>query len=150
MSTLEGSICCPVPGLISWGGGYLDAGRQHSGGIVQIEYKWDRLYYTILRPQTTISFPNVNAVYAGLNIAAEIYFSEYLVFSPNFGSGLYYTKHGRDLGYWLEFRSALELAYEWKSGIRLGFQFWHISNASIGKRNPGENAALIFLAYPFP
>lgn len=136
------------PGLIALGGGYYFAGRRHSGGLIQAEYKWHRTYWKVVRPQVELIVPEFKSVFVGVGFALEFYLTKHLVFSPNFSPGLYYRGQGRHLGYPLEFRSCLELAYEWNNKARLGTQFYHISNASLGRKNPGANALTCFLAFP--
>ncbi len=138
----------PVP-LFSIGGGRLFAGPNHSGGIVQCEYKWGKYWCGHIRPQVTFAIPEMRSIFFGVGLAWEYYLTRKIVFSPNFSPGLYHRGEGRDLGYPLEFRSALEAAYEFNNSARIGTQFYHISNGSLSDRNPGENAWVIFIAFPF-
>ena len=69
--------------------------------------------------------------------------------TPSFIPGVYCKGSGKDLGYPLEFRSSLELAYEWCCKARLSGQFYHISNASLSKKNPGANALALIFCIPF-
>ncbi len=137
----------PVP-LLSFGGGPYYAGPRHSGAIAQVEYKFGTYWWGFIRPQVTLSTPEFKATFIGAGIAAEFYLCERLVFSPNFCPGIYFQGDGRDLGYPLEFRSAVEIAYEFRNLARLGTQFWHISNASLSDKNPGANAWVFFFAFP--
>ncbi len=47
-----------------------------------------------------------------------------------------------------EFRSALELGYEWANRKRLALAIYHLSNAGLYDRNPGSNS--LILTYSFP
>lgn len=135
--------------LASIGGGYWDAGKHHSGGLVQIEYKWGTYYFGYIRPQATLASPNCNSLFFGVGLGIELYMSPHMIFCPNFCPGLYYKGSGRNLGFPLEFRSALEMAYEFNNKSRLGVQFYHISNAHLGNKNPGANALTLYFAVPF-
>lgn len=137
----------PVP-LFAAGGGYLDAGS-HSGGLFQVEYRFGKYYLFHIRPQATLILPTLGSVFFGIGLGVELYMTKNLLFTPSFSPGLYYKGCGRDLGYPLEFRESIEMAYEWQNKARLGFQFYHISNASLSDRNPGANALTLFLAIPF-
>ena len=53
----------------------------------------------------------------------------------------------RDLGYELEFRSGIEIGYVFCNKSRLGVHFYHISNASLGRKNPGEEACPVPILY---
>lgn len=56
---------------------------------------------------------------------------------------------GRDLGGVLQFRTALDLGYRWKSGVEAGVGIDHRSNAGIYNLNPGLNTAYLFASLPF-
>jgi lipid A 3-O-deacylase len=144
MSAKEGSH----PHL-SAGAGYWEAGKKHSGNLFQLEYRFGSYCFWRIRPQLVFIFPELAAVFSGLGIGYELYITPHFLITPSFTPGVYFKGNGRDLGYPLEFRSSIEAAFEWKN-CRLGGQFYHISNASLGSRNPGGNAYVLFLAIPFP
>ena len=58
-------------------------------------------------------------------------------FTPSFGAGYYEDGDGKKLGHNIEFRTTLELSYQFKNKNRIGISFGHISNASLGDKNPG-------------
>ncbi len=66
-----------------------------------------------------------------------------VVVTPSLAAGWYLPGGGKDLGFPLEFRSQLEAGYRFKNGTRLGVAFSHLSNASIGKTNPGEQSLVL-------
>jgi hypothetical protein len=87
--------------------------------------------------------------FAGLLI--DVYLFERLVITPSFAPGLYHSGSGKDLGFPLEFRSQIELSYRFQSGARIGFGVNHISNAKLGRINPGIEAISITFSTPgFP
>ena len=63
------------------------------------------------------------------------------------GAGAYDDGDGKDLGGALEFRSGLELARELERSNRLGFGFYHISNARFYDHNPGSNSLVLIYAF---
>lgn len=73
--------------------------------------------------------------------------SERWTVTPQVGASLYEDGDGLDLGGPLEFRSGLELSYRFERGARLGFVFYHLSNARIYDDNPGSNS--LVLTYGF-
>ena len=60
--------------------------------------------------------------------------------TPSFSPGLYGEGDGKDLGHILEFKSELQLSLDLFSNSELGFSYNHISNASLGEKNPGANS----------
>ena len=63
-----------------------------------------------------------------------------LNFTPSFTPGLYHEGDGKDLGHLLEFKSEVQLSIDISPDSELGFSYNHISNASLGDKNPGANS----------
>jgi opacity protein-like surface antigen len=84
--------------------------------------------------------------YGGLNWDIEVFDNLYII--PNFMAGLYEDGDGKDLGGMIEFRSGVEVAYEFENDHRLGVAFNHISNASIYDHNPGSETLLVNYSIP--
>ena len=61
-------------------------------------------------------------------------------FIPSFTPGLYSKGDGKDLGHILEFKSELQISVDFVSNSQLGFSYNHLSNASLGTKNPGANS----------
>ena len=61
-------------------------------------------------------------------------------FSPSFTPGLYSKGNGKDLGHIIEFKSELQISLDLLRNSQLGFSYNHISNASLGTKNPGANS----------
>ena len=60
--------------------------------------------------------------------------------TPSFTPGLYFEGDGKDLGHLIEFKSELQLSLDLSKSSELGFSYNHISNASLGDKNPGANS----------
>ena len=71
-----------------------------------------------------------------------------LWFTPSLAVGGLGRGGGSNLGSIIQFRSAIELSYEFDNKARLGIRYEHISNAGITRRNPGTEQA--FLTYSVP
>ena len=61
-------------------------------------------------------------------------------FTPSFAPGLYHEGDGKDLGHVLEFKSEIQFSYELSKDTNIGLSYNHISNASLGDKNPGANS----------
>lgn len=85
-------------------------------------------------------------VYGGINF--DLLFWDHFLLAPGFAAGYYSAGHGKNLGYPLEFRSGVEVGYQFSDTHRMGIHFYHLSNASIGKRNPGEESLVFYYDIP--
>ena len=63
-----------------------------------------------------------------------------LNFTPSFAPGYYNEGSGKDLGHPLEFKSEIQLSLELPKESQFGFSYNHLSNASLGDKNPGANS----------
>ena len=64
-------------------------------------------------------------------------------FTPSFAPGLYSEGDGKDLGHVIEFKSELQASFNISKNTSLGMSYNHISNASIGDKNPGANSYMV-------
>ncbi len=69
------------------------------------------------------------------------------IVTPNFAVAGYEDGAGRDLGHGLEFRTGLDLAYQLTDRSRLGLGIYHMSNAELGKENPGAESIILTYSY---
>ena len=69
-------------------------------------------------------------------------------FTPSFGAGLYSNGNGKDLGSPIEFRTQLELGYQFENQSRFSLGYSHISNANISTTNPGTNMLSLYYHLP--
>ena len=63
-----------------------------------------------------------------------------LTFTPSFAPGLYHKGDGKDLGHALEFKSEVQFSYSSSNNSKIAISYNHVSNASIGDKNPGANS----------
>ncbi len=63
-----------------------------------------------------------------------------MIFTPSFAPGLYHEGDGKDLGHVLEFKSEVQLSYTSSDNTSFGISYNHVSNASLGDKNPGANS----------
>ena len=63
-----------------------------------------------------------------------------MTFTPSFAPGLYSAGDGKDLGHVLEFKTEVQATYAVNEVTSFGMSYNHISNASIGDKNPGANS----------
>ena len=59
---------------------------------------------------------------------------------PSFAPGYYNKGNGKDLGHALEFKSEVQLSLDLPKDSQFGVSYNHLSNASLGDKNPGANS----------
>jgi len=84
-----------------------------------------------------ITADNSGYVYTGVQAQYKI---GILNITPSFTPGLYHEGDGKDLGHLLEFKSEIQLSFDLSKNSELGFSYNHLSNASLGDKNPGANS----------
>lgn len=143
------------PDYLSFAGGVFDFTREkHRTFECEIEYKFHLKClkapnrYLEFRPLVGLMGTAKGSayVYAGLNF--DLLFFDHLLFAPGFAAGYYGNGGGKNLGFPLEFRSGIELGWLFQDRYRLGIHFYHLSNASLGNRNPGEESLVLFYDIP--
>ena len=101
-----------------------------------------------LSPVTGALFTADNAGYIYTGVQAQ-YKIGTLNFTPSFTPGLYYEGDGKDLGHLIEFKSELQISLDLSKTSELGFSYNHLSNASLGDKNPGANSYMFNLLKKF-
>ncbi len=138
-----------IPHLLSFGGGIFEVVRsnRHQTAVFQVEYRPPLVWYTV-RPSAGLMITWKGSTYLYGGFGLEWIIKDRFLFSPNFAIGWYNAGGGKNLGYPMEFRSGVEGAIILRNQMRMGAQFHHISNASIGYKNPGEESLIFFIAQP--
>ncbi len=137
------------PSHLMVGPGLFNIDRRHVRGLIQLEYRW-AVNVRNLRPLVAFAVATDENFFLCGGIAYDIFFGKKVVLTPSFAPGVYYHSWGRNLGFPINFRSALELSFVLGNKGRIGAQFNHISNAHMLHRNPGANTLFVFYAIPFP
>ena len=92
-----------------------------------------------LSPITGAMITADNAAYVYTGVQAQYKFGSLNV-TPSFAPGYYNKGNGKDLGHPLEFKSEVQLSLDLPKSSQLGFSYNHLSNASLGDKNPGANS----------
>ena len=92
-----------------------------------------------LSPVTGAMITADNATYFYTGVQAH-YKIGAINFTPSFAPGYYNQGSGKDLGHALEFKSEVQLSLELPKESQFGFSYNHLSNASLGSKNPGANS----------
>jgi len=120
---------------------FSDDGQRAS--LVGVQHQNEELYRNSflgkLSPITGGFLTKKNALYLYTGIQAE-YELGFLTITPSFAPGYYNEGSGKDLGFPLEFKSEVQMSFNLGDSSQMGMSYNHISNASIGKKNPGANS----------
>ncbi len=84
-----------------------------------------------------------SAAYIYTGIEWNIDMGGKMLFTPSFAPGLYHEGNGKDLGHILEFKSEVQLSYAASENTSFGVSYNHVSNASLGDKNPGANSYML-------
>jgi hypothetical protein len=128
--------------------GAFDVGKDETAAEIGLEYRFAPMQsaYNII-PVVGVSGTSDGSTWAYGGIRYDIDLGENWVLTPNFAASVYRQGGGKDLGHALEFRSGLEIAYKLNENSHLGLALYHMSNASIGDKNPGQES--VILSYSF-
>ena len=92
-----------------------------------------------LSPITGAMITADNAVYFYTGIQAQYKIGK-INLTPSFTPGIYGKGNGKDLGHVVEFKSEVQLSLNLFENSQFGMSYNHISNASLGEKNPGANS----------
>ena len=92
-----------------------------------------------IKPVTGFMFTADNATYLYTGVQAEYTLGK-INLTPSFAPGFYEKGDGKDLGHLVEFKSEVQLSLDLSPNTKFGFSYNHISNASLGEKNPGANS----------
>ncbi len=112
------------------------------------EYRWGDPCVWQLRPFAGIEISSKGAGYVMGGILWDWGFAPHFYLTPSAGVGLYHDGGGEELNSVVEFRTQLEVSYEFGNEHRLSAGFSHISNGGIDQPNPGTEVLGIYYHIP--
>ena len=111
--------------------------------IIGVQHNNENLYRDTflgeVSPITGAMMTADNALYLYSGIETNYSFGR-LNITPSFTPGYYNQGDGKDLGHGLEFKSEVQLSFDLGETTNLGMSYNHVSNASLGDKNPGANS----------
>ena len=120
-------------------------GKQKAG-VLGVQHQNESLFRNSLlgklSPITGGFLTENSAAYLYKGIQAE-YELGFLTITPSFAPGYYHEGNGKDLGSPLEFKSEVQMTFNLSDTTHIGMSYNHISNASLGDKNPGANSYMI-------
>lgn len=123
--------------------GSFDVNKSRTGmGLAEYRFSSD---WAGFRPQAGFLVTEESGAYLYGGAGYPLALSEHWLLTPSVSGGYYSKGAGKDLGYDIEFYSQLRLEYRFAAGSRIGLGIGHVSNATLGERNPG--AETVYLSY---
>ena len=117
-----------------------------ASGLVGMQHQNDELYRKSflgkISPITGGFLTEKSAFYFYTGAQAEYNLGP-LTITPSFAPGYYNSGNGKDLGSVLEFKSEIQMSLNLSDSTEFGMSYNHISNASLGDKNPGANSYMI-------
>jgi len=117
-----------------------------AAGVFGLQHQNDDLFRNSflgkLSPITGGFLTENNAFYLYTGAQAEYNLGIFTI-TPSFAPGYYNSGDGKDLGSALEFKSEIQMSLNLSDSTEFGMSYNHISNASLGDKNPGANSYMI-------
>ena len=95
-----------------------------------------------ISPVTGAMITADNATYIYTGVQAQYKLGS-IDITPSFTPGIYNKGDGKDLGHLVEFKSEIQISLDLFKNSQLGMSYNHISNASLGEKNPGANSYML-------
>ena len=119
---------------------------KQAAGVLGIQHQNDDLvrksFLGRLSPITGGFLTENNAYYFYTGAQAEYDLGLFTI-TPSFAPGYYNSGDGKDLGSALEFKSEIQMSLNLSDSTEFGMSYNHISNASLGDKNPGANSYML-------
>ena len=119
---------------------------KQAAGVFGLQHQNDDLFRNSflgkLSPITGGFLTENNAFYLYTGAQAEYDLGLFTI-TPSFAPGYYNSGDGKDLGSALEFKSEVQMSLNLSESTEFGMSYNHISNASLGDKNPGANSYMI-------
>jgi len=120
---------------------FSDDGKKSA--IIGLQHQNENLiresFLGTLSPITGAMITADNAAYFYTGVQAQYKMGIFDV-TPSFTPGIYEKGDGKDLGHLVEFKSEIQLSLNLLENSQFGMSYNHISNASLGDKNPGANS----------
>ena len=120
--------------------------QKQAAGIIGLQHQNDDLFRESflgrLSPITGGFLTENNAFYFYTGVQTEYDLGLFTI-TPSFAPGYYNSGDGKDLGHVLEFKSEIQMSLNLSDSTEFGMSYNHISNASLGDKNPGANSYMI-------
>lgn len=148
MLVLPGAARADEPDLLALGAGAYNVLHRDKEAQLRLEYRFSYRLLQIVQPVLGVLATDRGTLYGYGGIRIDLVIANHFVIMPEAAVGYWHRGGGKDLGAAIEFKTGGEIAYRFDDASRLGIAFDHISNAGIGKNNPGVESLLLVYSIP--
>ncbi len=136
------------PDVMTFGAGIFDFAKTDPASVEgRIEYRWGQKLW-VFGPTVGVLANTDGGVFGYVGTYLDIRIAP-IVLTPSLGFGAWHEGDSKDLGGNFPFiHVALDIAYAFDSGMRLGVKLAHISNAYTHSSNPGQESVLLTFSLP--
>ena len=130
--------------------GEYDVFDDHDALDCRAEYRWSEPLFWQISPYAGLEITADGTVWGGVGLYSDFFVTDHTYITPSFAIGLY-NQGGSDLDldYPLEFRSQIEIGYQFENYHRISLGLSHTSNGSLGNHNPGTEVLGIYYHIPW-
>ena len=151
LAASSSAVMAEVPSYLSFSLGYYNLLDEDKAVDLRAEYRSGKsVVFQNMHPYAGLEVTFDGSTWVGGGLLYNYSFSPGWYLTPSIGVGLY-SQGGsdRDLDSPVQFRTQLEVSYEFENKHRAGLGFSHISNASLGDDNPGTEVLAVYWHIPF-
>ncbi len=128
---------------VTFSAGTIAFGKDHEAVETGVEHRFGVDWCLGLGPHVGAFVTPDESFYVYAGVDRRVDLGRYWFIDMSASAGFYEEGDGKDLGGKLEFRSGIAVGRRLPSGSRLSFGFFHLSNSSFYRRNPGVNSLLL-------
>lgn len=151
LSLLSAPASADGTDTLSLSAGYFDIFHGDKAVDFRVEYRFGEGLLWQIKPFLGVEGTSEGSFYGLGGLYYDWGFKPHWYLTPSFGAGVYAHGGGKDLDNLVEFRSQLELAYEFRNFHRVSAGLSHISNGGFGEiGNPGVEILGLYYHIPMP
>jgi lipid A 3-O-deacylase len=143
----SGTAQAELTGYVAGGLGAFDFLHNYTAAQGRLEFRFAPSLF-FWHPLIGTFFTNRGSVYTYGGFRLELPVGRHILILPMATVGDYEKGAGKNLGSHIEFKTGAEVDLVFANGMRVGPVFDHVSNAGIGKKNPGEENLLLMVSVP--
>jgi hypothetical protein len=147
MTVASSNAKAEIAGLVAGGLGAYDFLHNYTAAEGRLEFRFAQSFF-FWKPLIGTFVTSKGAVYTYGGFRLELPIGKHILIVPMAAVGDYEKGGGKNLGSHIEFKTGAEIDLVFANGVRVGPVFDHVSNAGIGKHNPGEENLLLMVSVP--